>query len=198
MFKRMSVLVRRPDHERSTFSALWEQHAAPVSSLPRVRGYIQNHIEEEFGTASPIQADGFVELLWDTANDMAIAFASEAARPMVADEPGFLGHGSGYALAGSEFRFDASATKLIVAVVGNGDLVGSAISQLSNLGDLIRDDVTSLIAKPGMAPPQHVDSFFHLWFNDVGSARGAALKLSKLSEQAVSLGIYRVRTRQFV
>ena len=73
MFQRMSVLVRLPHHTRETFSALWERHAEPVSGLPRVRGYLQNHIVEDFGANAPIKADGFVELLWDKPEDMAAA-----------------------------------------------------------------------------------------------------------------------------
>lgn len=198
MFKRMSVLVRRPDHDRATFSRLWERHAAPVSQLPRVLGYIQNHIEEDFSAAPPIRADGFVELLWDRPEDMAAAFASEAARPMVEDEPGFLGHGSGYALAGAEPLVGAPGGKLIVAAVGDWRGAERMVAQLPGLSASLRDEVTSLIAKPGMAPPQSVDAFFHLWFDNTQSARDAAPALAGLAGDAVSLGVYRVRTIRFV
>lgn len=198
MFKRMSVLVRRPNHTRATFSSLWEQHAAPVSQLPRVRGYIQNHIEEDFSGEPPILADGFVELLWDRPEDMVAAFADEAARPMVEDEPGFLGHGSGYALAGAEWRFEPHAGKVIIAALGDCSKVDRAVIRLLGLQARLRDDVTTLIAKPGMAPPQRVDAFFHLWFDDVETARDAAIRAAELSDGAVTLGVYRVRTRRFV
>ena len=198
MFKRMSVLVRRDDHSRETFSTLWERHAKPVSQLPDVRGYIQNHVEEAFGAASPIRVDGFVELLWDRPEDMAVAFASEAARPMVEDEPGFLGHGSGYALSSAELRFDAAASKLIVAVVGDGDSVERELGSLNSIGLWLRDDVTGLIQKPGMAPPQPVDAFFHLWLHSETAAREAAFRLNTLADRGVSLGVYKVRTVQFV
>lgn len=197
MFKRMSTLVRRPDHDRATFSRLWERHAAPVSGLPRVRGYIQNHIEEEFTATAPIRADGFVELLWDSPEDMAAAFASEAARPMVEDEPGFLGHGSGYALNSALPLRDTPGGKLIFAVLGDdataiqaeaADLVGLTASAL--------DTVSSLIAKPGMTPPQPVDAFLHLWFEDLEAARTAALRLA--TRKDMTAGIYRVRTIRFV
>nr|WP_314434989.1 EthD family reductase [uncultured Brevundimonas sp.] len=197
MFKRMSVLVRRDDHSRETFSTLWERHAAPVSQLPGVRGYIQNHVEEAFGAASPIRVDGFVELLWDRPEDMAAAFASEAARPMVEDEPGFLGHGSGYAVSGSELRSDA-ATKLIVAVVGDGDGVEHELASLDSLGRWLRDDVNGLIPKPGMAPPQPVHAFFHLWLHSEAAAQEAAFRLTALAKQNLSLGVYKVRTVRFV
>lgn len=202
MFKRMSVLVRRPDHDRATFSRLWERHAAPVSRLPRVRGYIQNHIEEDFSAAAPICADGFVELLWDKPEDMAAAFASEAARPMVEDEPGFLGHGSGYALAGAAPLSEAAGGKLILAAVGarvpGWRGVEALSARLPGLSGLLRDDVTALIAKPGMGPPQPVEAFFHLWFADEPTARDAAAKLAGLAEDQIALGVYRVRTIRFV
>ena len=195
MFKRMSVLVRRADHDRATFSRLWERHAAPVSQLPKVRGYIQNHIEEDFSRTSPIQADGFVELLWDRPEDMAAAFASEAARPMVEDEPGFLGHGSGYALAQARPLRDAIGGKLIVAALGEPAALAAIEAQIAALSeDWSRDDVTALIPKPLMAPPQPVDAFFHLWFDDMAAARDAGLRLA----DTVGLGVYRVRTIRFV
>lgn len=202
MFKRMSVLVRRPDHDRPTFSRLWERHAAPVSQLPRVRGYIQNHVEDTFSAASPIEVDGFVELLWDRPEDMAAAFASDAARPMVEDEPGFLGHGSGYALAGAEPLADAVGGKLILAATGclEADWRGieTLASSLAGLTGRLRDDVTSLIAKPGMAPPQPVDVFLHLWFADTEAAGEAGRRLADIETDGVAVGVYRVRTIRFV
>jgi uncharacterized protein (TIGR02118 family) len=197
MFKRMSVLVRRPDHDRATFSRLWERHAAPVSGLPKVRGYIQNHIEEDFSLAPPIQADGFVELLWDRPEDMAAAFASPAAQPMVEDEPGFLGHGSGYALAQAQPLREAAGGKLIVAALGDKERLTAIEIQAAGLAGphgWQREDVTTLIAKPGMAAPQPVDAFFHLWFDDPAAARRAGEHLVK----AEGLGVYGVRTIRFV
>lgn len=197
MFKRMSTLVRRPDHDRATFSRLWERHAAPVSCLPRVRGYIQNHIEEEFSAAAPIRADGFVELLWDSPEDMAAAFASEAARPMVEDEPGFLGHGSGYALHTALPLRDTPGGKLIIAVLGDdGAAIEAKAADLAGLTTCALDTVSSLIAKPGMTPPQPVDAFLHLWFEDLEAARTAALRLA--TRKDMTAGIYRVRTIRFV
>ena len=194
MFKRMSVLVRRPDQDRATFSRLWERHAAPVSALPRVRGYIQNHIEEDFCPAPPIRADGFVELLWDRPEDMAAAFASEAAKPMVEDEPGFLGHGSGYALREAEPLREAPGGKLIVVLVrDDGASLEKAAEGLSGLVRIQRDSVTALIAKPGMAPPQPAEAFLHVWFSTVEAAQNAAKSLI-----IPGAGVFRVRTIRFV
>ncbi len=197
MFKRMSTLVRRPDQDRATFSRLWERHAAPVSGLPRVRGYIQNHIEEEFSAAAPIRADGFVELLWDSPEDMAAAFASEAAKPMVEDEPGFLGHGSGYALHTALPLRAMPGGKLILAVLGDDvAAIQAEAADLAGLTASALDTVSSLIAKPGMTPPQPVDAFLHLWFGDLETARTAALRLA--TRKDITAGIYRVRTIRFV
>ncbi len=197
MFKRMSTLVRRPDHDRATFSRLWERHAAPVSGLPRVRGYIQNHIEEEFSAAAPIRADGFVELLWDSPEDMAAAFAAEAAKPMVEDEPRFLGHGSGYALHTALPLRDMPGGKLILAVLGDDvAAIQAEAADLAGLTASALDTVSSLIAKPGMTPPQPVDAFLHLWFGDLETARTAALRLA--TRKDMTAGIYRVRTIRFV
>lgn len=197
MFKRMSVLVRRPDHDRETFSRLWRRHAAPVSGLPRVRGYIQNHIEEDFSGASPIQVDGFVELLWDRPEDMAAAFASEAAKPMVADEPGFLGHGSGYALAVATPLREAPGGKLILAVPEHGSFdVEAATAALAGLDAVLNDTVVGLIAKPGMAPPQPVGAFVHMWFDSVESAQAAGRDLA--ARVVDGIGVFRVSTTRFV
>ncbi|MBO9707350.1 MAG: EthD family reductase [Caulobacter sp.] len=202
MFKRMSVLVRRQDHDRSTFSRLWERHAAPVSQLPKVCGYVQNHVEEDFSPASPISVDGFVELLWDRPEDMADAFASPAARPMVEDEPGFLGHGSGYALRQAAPLREADRGKLIVAALSEGSAalraVETATRGMNGLTELLHDQVVDLIAKPGMAPPQPLSDFFHLWFDDPAAASDAGRRLAGLDTPRVRLGVYRVRTIRFV
>jgi uncharacterized protein (TIGR02118 family) len=203
MFKRMSVLVRRPDHDRATFSRLWEGHAAPVSALPKVRGYIQNHVEESFGAESPVEADGFVELLWDRPEDMAEAFASDAARPMVEDEPGFLGHGSGYALARAAPLREAGDGKLLLVTRGGSEADRRGLLALSagmpGLSGVLRDDVINLIAKPGMAPPQPVDVFIHLWFDDLATARDAGRRIAREGGRGrLRLGVYRVRTLRFV
>lgn len=206
MFKRMSVLVRRASDDRVYFSRKWEAHAAPVSGLPKVRGYIQNHVTETFteGAGSPIEVDGFVELLWDRPEDMAEAFASSAARPMVEDEPSFLGHGSGYGLAAAPPLREDMGGKLIIAVVTGEDrspldAAEERFRTLDGLEHLIRDEVTSLIPKPGMSPPQPVDAFFHLYFGDVDHARRAAKALvAELSAEGPRLGVYRVRTVRFI
>lgn len=205
MFKRMSVLVRRPGDNRAAFSRGWEAHAAPVSGLPKVRGYIQNHVEAEFAAAAPIAVDGFVELLWDRPEDMAAAFASPQARPMVEDEPNFLGHGSGYALAAAPPLRESAGGKLIVAAVLDGaersrlDALEARLAAQPGLTRLIRDEVAALIPKPGMAPPQPVDAFFHLYFDSRGAAQAAGAPAAALAaELQLRLGVYAVRTIRFV
>lgn len=128
---------------------------------------------------------------------MAAAFASEAARPMVEDEPGFLGHGSGYALHTALPLRDAPGGKLIIAVLGDdGAAIQAEASTVVGLTACALDTVCSLIAKPGMTPPQPVDAFLHLWFEDLETARTAALRLA--TRKDMTAGIYRVRTIRFV
>ena len=207
MFKRMSVLVRRDGDDRAYFSEKWKAHAAPVSSLPKVRGYIQNHIEEEFsvpGKEPPIKADGFVELYWDRPEDMAEAFKSPLAKPMIDDEPGFLGHGSGYALAEVPPLKDSEGGKLVLALVYDepGNLFEDLDGKLESLGvtHLIRDDVVGLIDKPYMSPSQPVNTFLHLYFDSKNEARAAGEKLAKFfgELEEISAGIYGVYTVRFV
>lgn len=205
MFKRMSVLVRLEADTRAEFARKWEAHAAPVSQLPKVRGYIQNHVLEELTPgASPIDADGFVELLWDSPDDMKAAFASPFARPMVDDEPNFLGHGSGYALARpSPLRTAEPGHKIICALLAEEraalDEFESRVRTLSGLTELIRDDVVELIPKPGMAPPQPVDTFLHLMLDSAAvEAAAVTLQTAATSETGVRAGLYRVRTVRFV
>ncbi|NIF80769.1 EthD family reductase [Paraburkholderia sp. Cy-641] len=204
MFKRMSVLVRRTGDNRERFSRNWERHAAPVARLPKVRGYIQNHVEEDFTVpgGSAIEVDGFVELLWDRPEDMAAAFASAAARPMVEDEPNFLGHGSGYAIRKASPLRESAGGKLIVAAVGGAaalDAIEARCQVLQQRAVLIRDDVADLIAKPGMEPPQPVSAFFHLQFDNAESARKAGHRLASCAASVdARLSVCRVRTLRFV
>jgi len=169
-----------------------------------MRGYIQNHVEEEFRTVggSPIDVDGFVELLWDRPEDMAAAFASAAARPMVEDESGFLGHGSGYAIRRASPLRESIGGKLIVAAVGTAaalDVLEGRLQARPALQELIRDDVVELIAKSGMAAPQPVSAFFHLYFDDVGVARKTGHSMASYQPPVeLHLGAYFVRTKRIV
>ncbi len=102
MFRRLSILVRRPSDDRGAFARGWEHHGTIVKHLPGIRSYQQNHVVEEFGHVGdppPFRVDGIVELRFDSPEAMKEAFASVAATPVKADEPNFLGHGTGYAMA---------------------------------------------------------------------------------------------------
>lgn len=203
----MSVLVRRDQDSREAFSRKWERHAEPVSRLPRLRGYIQNHVVEDYALrdgAAPLRADGFVELLWDRPEDMQAAFQSDAARPMVEDEPGFLGHGSGYAMAQAPPLMDAApSAKLLLTLVYPANL--AEVEQLAAAicgrlgGALIVDRVVSLIPKPGMAPPQPAHAFLHLYLGDAATAQSAAAELTAglRSAHETSAALHRVRTIRF-
>lgn len=200
MFKRMSILVRRPMDDRATFAEGWRNHAELISDLPGVRAYQQNHVVEDFASASahPLAIDGIVELRFDSPEAMAQAFQSPAAKAMAADEPNFLGHGSGYALTtdGPLQPVDGGA-KLIVALSGPAealDALAAGLAKLPGLTNLIRDDVSALIAKPGMSPPQPAELFFHLSFDTAQAATAAGQDLAARPIPGVTLDVVRVRT----
>jgi uncharacterized protein (TIGR02118 family) len=200
MFKRMSILVRRPQDDRATFAEGWRKHADLISDLPGVRAYQQNHVVEDFTSVSarPLAIDGIVELRFDSPDAMAQAFQSPAAKAMAADEPNFLGHGSGYALTtDGPLRPVDGGAKLIVALSGSSDpaaALAGDLAKLEGLVDVTRDDVSELIAKPGMAPPQPADLFFHLSFDTAQSASAAGRDLAARPLPGVMLDVVRVRT----
>ncbi|MBO9581709.1 MAG: EthD family reductase [Sphingobium sp.] len=201
MFKRMSVLVRRDGDSQAQFSQGWLHHGEFITQLPGLRGYVQNHVEEEFAPPGGafLRADGFVELCFDSPEAMAEAFQSSAAVAMAQDEPNFLGHGSGYSLAGYTGLRDAEeGNKLIVAVEqGDAAQLEAAIATLPSQA-LIRDEVTALIAKAAMAPPQPVKCFLHLFFSNAEEARNTARALAALTTKTgLQTAVFRVRTIRF-
>lgn len=204
MFKRMSILVRRSGDDRATFAEGWRRHAALISDLPGVRAYQQNHVVEDFASASarPLAIDGIVELRFDTPAAMAAAFWSPAAKAMAADEPNFLGHGSGYALAtDGPLKAVTDGARLIVALSGEPEALArwqTELAQSPGLVDLTRDEVSALIAKPGMAPPQPVELFFHLVFGSAQEASTAGRALAALTVPGTTLDIVRVSTLTIV
>lgn len=201
MFKRMSVLVRREGDTRAQFSQGWLRHGRFIADLPGLRGYVQNHVEEEFAAPGPpfLRADGFVELRFDSPEAMALAFSSPAARAMAQDEPHFLGHGSGYGLCADTGLGDAqSGNKLILALNGGDPAPLEAGLAAMPLPGLIRDDVAALIPKPGMAPPQPVSSFWHAYCVDAAAVRDAAHRIADIAQAArLHVAIFRVRTVRF-
>jgi uncharacterized protein (TIGR02118 family) len=203
MFKRMSILLRRQEDDRPTFARKWENHGSLVKQLPYIRGYMQSHVVEEFSRDQPIEADGIVELLFDKPEDMTSAFASPEAVPVRADEPAFLGHGTGYVLSkpsplvpatdGNKLfvitnALDASMLQRIVDVAAKEFAVSSSF----------RDDVLSVIRRPEMARgPQSVASFLHIYFRDDASASAAGALISRSMPCGSETGIgsvFRVRT----
>ena len=129
---------------------------------------------------------------------MAQAFTSPAARAMAMDEPHFLGHGSGYALrADTGLEDAANGNKLIVAMGGDPAPLEAGIADWPLLR-VIRDEVAELIPKPGMAPPQPVSSFWHIYGADTASVQDAAQRIAQMAQEAaLPLAIFRVRTVRF-
>ena len=204
MFRRLSILVRRPIDNRATFARGWEQHGAVVRHLPGIRSYQQNHVVEEFGHvgAPPtFRIDGVVELRFDSPEAMREAFSSEGAVPVKADEPRFLGHGTGYAMAAApQVRTAEDGSKLIVVLRHNGN-VGAGVSvqaiarALPGCVHVIHDDVVTVIARPEMTEgPQQADGFLHVYFESVERARGGGRSLVAENVADVAYTVVRART----
>ena len=200
----MSVLVRRPSDSREAFAEGWQRHGGFVRALPFIRSYIQNHVVEEFlpqGVTPVVRADGLVELRFDTPDDMGKAFSSDAAVPVKADEPNFLGHGTGYAMVeASPIRTAEDGSKVILAIPSrhDADSVERAARSQPGIVEVFRDDVASVIARPEMKEgPQGVAAFLHLFFDDVAAASRAGDALQKQFGPD-TIAVYRVRTVTFI
>jgi uncharacterized protein (TIGR02118 family) len=198
----MSILIRLHQDDRESFAAKWEYHGTLVSQLPLIRTYLQNHVVETITRQGVIEADGIVELKFDRPEDMATAFASPNAAAVKADEPGFLGHGTGYALETDTMPLcSPDGAKLIAVWATNSDpsverLVHAARS-IPGFKRAVRDVVASVIPRPEMRrPPQRVSTFLHLLFADTEAASSAGRTLvgSIGAENAANVSVFRVRT----
>lgn len=204
MFRRLSILARRPSDDRQTFARGWEHHGTIVKHLPGIRSYQQNHVVEEFGHAGdppPFRVDGIVELRFDSPEAMKEAFSSEAAKPVKADEPNFLGHGTGYAMAVAQtVRTAEDGSKLLVVLRHNGhtseaETVEAVARALPGCVHIIHDDVVTIIPRPEMKEgPQQADVFLHLYFESVDAARQAGRTLAAQRVSGVTFSAYRMRT----
>jgi len=209
MLKRMSILVRLPSDDQAMFSRKWQRHGTLVSHLPGIHSYIQNHVEEQFGSAN-VKANGIVELRFDSLEAMHSAFTTEAAKPVRNDEPNFLGHGTGYILeAPTPIQTAVDGSKLILALKLEKspeqiDSIEDFAKSLEGYRDLVRDNVASILARREMAEgPQHVDAFLHIYFDRPESARRAGQTLAErygLATKAPNefLSIFRVRTITYI
>jgi len=204
MFKRMSILEKRPGDDRAFFSQHWrERHGPLVARLPLIRTYVQNHVEEVYEPGS-FRVDGIVELLFDDAAAMNEAFAPEAVQAVRTDEANFLGNATGYVIGDSAIRMAEESGKLVVPLAHGGDQAElkrfeAALGRLPGVIHLIRDDVASTIARPGAGQPgQQVDAFFHLYFSKVAGARRAGPQIAELAHGSIRLGVFRMRTVRIV
>jgi uncharacterized protein (TIGR02118 family) len=96
MFKRISLLVRKPGISREEFARHWREIHGPLAlPLPKVVRYVQNHIREE-GARHPHlpaaggQVDGIVEFWFENRQDMEQAFATPEAAALFADGALFI------------------------------------------------------------------------------------------------------------
>ncbi len=204
MFRRLSILVRRPTDDRPAFALGWEQHGTIVKHLSGIRSYQQNHVVEEFGHVGEpplFRVDGVVELRFDSPEAMKDAFSSEAAKPVKADEPNFLGHGTGYVMAAAQtVRTAEDGSKLIVVLRHNGqtaeaEAVESAARALPGFAHAIRDDVVTVIPRPEMATVRNWrTSFCTCDFDTTETARQAGRTLARPRPSGAAFSVYRMRT----
>jgi uncharacterized protein (TIGR02118 family) len=204
VFKRMSILERRPSDDQAFFSRHWqEQHGPLVARLPLIRAYVQNHIEDAY-EPSPFRVGGIVELQFDDPDAMATAFAAAPSLAVAADEANFLGNAAGYVIGNAPIRLAGDEGKLVVLAAHGGnhaalDRFEAALRKLPAFVELIRDDVASVMVRPGATRAgQGVDAFFHVYFTEVAAARRAGPQVARLAEQALKLGVFRVRTIKIV
>ena len=203
-FRRLSILVRRPSDDRAAFARGWEFHGTIVKHLPGIRSYQQNHVVEEFGHVGdppPFRVDGIVELRFDSPEAMKEAFASAAAIPVKADEPNFLGHGTGYAMAvAQQVRTAEDGSKLIVVMRHYGSAADAAAIEtlarsLPGCAHIIHDEVVSVIPRPEMAEgPQQADVFLHVYFDSGDNAREGGRSLAGYRGPGIAFSVFRVRT----
>jgi uncharacterized protein (TIGR02118 family) len=203
MIKRISILIRRPQDDRETFSRHWHGvHGPLVAQLPPVGRYVQNHVLDEFSVAASglgsYDIDGFVELYFADDPTMRGAFSGPGAQPIWTDEPNFLGHSTAYAITGDRYpKLSMTDSKLVVVASGSRagiDWLGDKLRMQENMEAMERNDVAEVIPRTTMARgPQPADVFFHGRFTSVDAAREAGRRLTALDlAQAEPHGIERL------
>lgn len=203
MFKRMSILGRRPSDDPAFFSRHWqERHGPLVAKLPLIRAYVQNHVEDTYGPAA-FRVGGIVELQFDDPDAMEKAFSADPSRAVAADEANFLGHAASYIIGESRIRVADPHGKLVIVADHGGDPAAldrfeAALRKLPGFVQLIRDEVASITVRPGELPGQGVHAFLHVYFTDVAAAGQVGPQVAGLAGDAMKLGVFRVRTVQIV
>lgn len=204
MFKRMSILERRPGDDQLFFSRHWqERHGPLVARLPLIRAYVQNHVEDEYAPTG-FRVGGIVELQFDDPAAMATAFAASPSLAVAADEANFLGNAAGYVIGDAPIRLAGEEGKLVVLAAHGGDRAAlgrfeAALRKLPEFVELIRDEVATVMTRPGATrASQGVDVFFHVYFTEVAAARRAGSQVARLAEDVLKLGVFRVRTVRIV
>ena len=96
MIKSISLLTRRNELSHEEFVKHWVEIHAPLShAVPRLRRYVQSHIEAERKrpdiAAHEIEIDGIAELWYDNLEDMKTANASAEAKRLHDDGATFIG-----------------------------------------------------------------------------------------------------------
>lgn len=209
MIKRISILVRRPQDDREAFSKHWYGvHGPFVAQLPLIRGYIQNHVLDEFtpfaSDTGTYDIDGFVELYFADVAAMRTAFTGPNAQPIWADEPNFLGHSTAYAINGDrQPNPEMTDAKLIVVASGDAAAIDSLEKHLGGLGAALaieRDDVMEVVPRKTMERgPQRANVFIHARYAGVDAASEAGRRLATLDLfRPASHGIERIAVTRVI
>lgn len=89
MTKVIALLTRSEGLTREQFLHAWQvEHPPLVWAMPGIRRYVQNPAVDGYRDWA---YDGVAELWFDSVGDVARAFASEAAGPMLEHETHFIG-----------------------------------------------------------------------------------------------------------
>src|SRR5437763_6670673 len=96
MIKNLSLLTRRPELSHAQFMRHWvEIHAPLAHAMPRLRRYVQNHIQGERTrpdiATTEVAVDGVAELWFDDRAAMERANASPEAKRLHDDGARFIG-----------------------------------------------------------------------------------------------------------
>ena len=100
MDKLLSIISKPADMSRETFLDYWQNtHGKLAKKLPYLKRYVQNHIvkHERISTRAP-QADGFVELWFNSHEAMQAAFASKVGKQLVLDEKASIANIDAYSV----------------------------------------------------------------------------------------------------
>jgi uncharacterized protein (TIGR02118 family) len=114
MIKALVFLQRRPGLSPKGFRRYWHDvHGPLAASMPGVRRYVQNHVNElpgilRDGSYAELPCDGVAELWFDSLDALQAAFASPNGRACLADNANFVDNERTVLVAVDEVVFESS------------------------------------------------------------------------------------------